>query len=212
MRELDVEQGSDAWHLARRGVITGTKANDLFAKLKGGKYAKTRENAIASLAMQRLDSAANIMAGGASIQRGHDFEDAAVTEYEFWTRQDAEVCGFALHSQVDIWGCSPDRLVGNHGVLEIKVPTSVPKHVSYLQDPQVLLAEYEGQCRHNLFITGRDWIDIASYHPEARSPLHLAICRMERPKSWDSYIVELTEADEEIEALIAQLTDKQAAA
>lgn len=212
MRVLNLEQGSEDWHEARRGVITGTKAKDLFAKNKDGKYSKSRENSIASLAMQRLESAARLSSGGKATERGHEYEAEAAMIYAAERKTEVSLCGFALHEQVDIWGCSPDRLVGKHGVLEIKVPTSVPKHVSYLQDPKVLLDEYEGQCRHNLFITGRDWIDIASYHPEARSPLHLAICRMERPKSWDSYIVELSEADHEIEALIAQLTDKQAAA
>jgi len=212
MRELDLEQGSPDWHTARNGVITGTKAQDLFDTLKSGKPAKSRENAIAVLAMERLDSAANIIARGQAMERGHEFEDAAAGEYGFWRNVETEVCGFALHDHVDLWGCSPDRLIGDDGVLEIKVPTAIHKHVKYLQDPQELLAEYGGQCLHNLFITGRDWIDICSYHPEARSPLHLAICRLERPASWDEYMGKLNAADAEIEALIDALNNKQSAA
>jgi len=205
MRRLDHEQGTDEWRLARQGIITGTKAADLLNTLKSGKWATSRANTVATIALERLNTGLVPHGGGKATERGHAFEDDGRNAYAFRNLVEVTTAGLCLHSHVDQWGCSPDGLVSMDGALEIKVPTNVAKHANYLCDPKTLLEEYEGQCRHNLFITGRDWIDIASYHPEAPNGLHLAICRMERPDSWAEYTEQLNEAEAEIERYIDRL-------
>jgi hypothetical protein len=61
-------------------------------------------------------------------------------------------------------GCSPDRLVGTDGLLEVKCPAP-HKHANYLRR-QCIDTQYYPQVQGQLLITGRRWVDFFSYHPE----------------------------------------------
>lgn len=205
-RIIDVEQGSPEWFALRRGVITATRAQDLlgrgYSKAKGGERFTTtgakRADAIAEIAMERLDHSGKPQASGAAIRRGHDFEDEARDAYIFQTGRLVEQCGFAVHSDYDVFGCSPDGLIGADGMVQIKVPTSVRKHVEYLQTG-FHAAEYGWQLFHELFVMDRKWTDIVSYCPEASAGLQLAIQRLHAPRSWDDYRKRLIREDCDIE-------------
>jgi hypothetical protein len=61
-------------------------------------------------------------------------------------------------------GCSPDRLIGDDGLLEIKVPKG-GTHISYLLKAD-LDKDYYPQAQGQLLVTGRAWVDMISYHPK----------------------------------------------
>jgi len=208
---LTMEQGTPEWLEARRGVITATKAQDIFATTKAGKPTAKRAQAIAKLALERLNSEASPSVSSPQMRRGHEFEDEARAAYEFETMQMVMQCGMVMHDK-EKWGSSPDGLVGTSGGLETKVPTDHSKHVNYLiSKGQDLFDEYEHQVRHSLFISQREFWDICSFQPEAPPGLQLAKYRLERPASWASYEAKLMTVEAEIERLVDELKEIQKA-
>lgn len=217
---FDIEQGTDEWFALRRGVITATRAQALFERGQskaGGKFSYTarhkekRVEAIAEIAMERLKHSGKPRITGAALRRGNDFEDEAIDAYTFYTGNIVENCGFMLHSIVEGVGCSPDGLIGDDGMVQIKVPTSVKKHVEYLQF-KTHASEYGWQLFHEMFTAERKWTDIVSYCPEAPEYLQLATHRVFAPKSWGEYRKMLLEAEKEIEQKVASLSAIKSAA
>ena len=177
--EHDVEQGSPEWLDLRRGKITASRANKLFATTKAGKWTTARAHTVVKIAMELLHGKDARVVSGKPVERGHEYEAQAAGAYEFLKACETEICGFLTVTDHASEGYSPDRLVGDNGLLEIKVPTALEKHVSYLETEEHAV-EYEGQLRHGLYVSGREWIDIASYYPEAPANLQLAIARRSR--------------------------------
>ena len=217
---IKVEQGSAEWFAHRRGVITATRAQALLehgkSNTKKGKghslsYLKGRDDAIAEIAMERLAHSGKPHTTGAALRRGHDFEQEAIDAYIFQSGEIVAACGFALHSDYPQLGCSPDGLVGDRGMVQIKVPTSVSKHVDYLKNKSHA-SEYGWQLFHELYVMDRDWTDIVSYCPEADAGLQLAVHRVYAPKNWDSYHALLAKADADIEEQVSSLSEIQQAA
>lgn len=206
-RIYDVEQGSQEWHDARRGVITATRAKDLLAKTSRG-FAKSRENTISKIAFERMNAVSIPRVEGAQQRRGHEFEAEAANVYEFETGLTTAVCGFMLHDNYDVFGCSPDRLVGEDGMLEIKVPSAIEKHVDYLRN-ESHADEYHGQILHQLYVSGRKWVDLVSYNDGAPPNLQLAIHRMTAPEDWSEYEAALMAADNAIEDVVKELKQIQ---
>lgn len=212
MSELgDMEQGSDEWFAARRGVITATRAKDLLATTKAGKFTASRETMICEIALERLGGdGRDPIIGGATLKRGHDFEDDAALAYEFETGQSTQKCGFMIHPLYPQFGCSPDRLVGDKGMLEIKVPTCMKKMVSYLTD-NAHANEYEIQIMHQAYVSGRDWVDLYAYDNRNPTGLQTAKHKFVRPDSWAEYEALLMAADNAIEDMVEKLKEVQSA-
>jgi len=200
---LKMEQGSTEWHEARRGVITATKAQALLATTKKGDFTAARETAICELAMERLGGTGrDPIVGGATLERGHTHEDDAAIAYEFSTGRKLETCGFMIHSRYPQYGCSPDRLVvGEPGMVEIKVPTCIKKMTNYLLSGEHA-DEYYFQLLHQMYVAERDWVDIIAYDNRAPSFLQTAILRVERPDTWGPFEASLFKADREVSRLM----------
>lgn len=213
-RLFDIDQRSDEWFSLRRGVITGTRAKDLFTQgqsnTKAGvghsaSFLKKRDEAIAEIAMERLDHSGKPQPTGAALRRGNEYEPEALDAYTFETGLTVDACGFALSDESERWGCSPDGLVGEDGMIQAKVPTSVLKHVEYIQTG-IQADEYGWQCFHEMFVMDRKWSDIVSYCPEAKPSLQLAIHRLYAPRDgWKAYRAKLVAADNEIDDLVEVL-------
>ena len=203
-RIFDVEQNSEAWFEMRKGVITATRAAALLKRTRNG-FATSRQHYTHKIAFERMNAIAPPRgAEGPQQRRGHEFEAEAAMVYEFEKGLTTQLCGFMLHDKHDVFGCSPDRLVGDDGLLEIKVPTAVEKHVDCLRNKSHA-EEYAGQILHQLYVSGRDWVDLVSYNDGAPPNLQLAVHRLNRPDSWDEYETLLMAADNEIEDVIIEL-------
>jgi hypothetical protein len=208
---LETKQQSDEWFAMRRGVITGTRAQALFergtSRAKGmightNSFLKPREAAIAEIAMERLEHSGKPQATGAALRRGNDFEQEALDAYMFATGQLVEPVGFALHSDCERWGCSPDGIIGATGMIQVKVPTSVLKHVEYIKTG-VQAEEYGWQVFHEMFVMDRQWSDVVSYCPEAPPGLQLAIQRLLAPRDgWKAYRAELISAESAVDDMV----------
>ena len=84
-------------------------------------------------------------------------------EYETQFDCDTQPVGFVTTDDGMV-GCSPDRLVGEVGLLELKCPAPQTQ-VAYLVD-RAVDAKYKPQTQGQLFVTGREWVDVFAYHPE----------------------------------------------
>ena len=118
------------------------------------------------------------------MDRGQNLEAEAVKFYEYMWDVDTTVVGFCTNDAGTV-GASPDRLVGSNGLLEIKCPAE-HTHVGYLLHKPVDRSYYP-QIMGQMWVTGRRWVDILSYHPE----MPPARVRVERD---EKYILALAKA------------------
>lgn len=107
----------------------------------------------------------------AAMLRGCEVEEEARNFYEMIKDEELTEIGFCL---ADGYGCSPDGIVGEDGMVEIKCPI-MSTHVGYLIK-DTLTTDYFQQCQGQLLVTNRKWCDLISYYPGMR-PL---IIRVER--------------------------------
>jgi predicted phage-related endonuclease len=152
------EQGTDEWRKARAGIPTASRFSDVLAQGQG----KTRRKYMMELLGERLTGQPMAEFSNAHTDRGHTMEDDARQLYSFDVTEPLTTVGF-IRRLSPTAGCSPDALVGEDGLLEIK--TKLP-HLQL----EVLLkgevpAEHVAQCQGALWVTGRKWLDFVSYWP-----------------------------------------------
>jgi putative phage-type endonuclease len=201
---VDVQQGSPEWFSARCGNFTASRVKDILAKTKSG-YSTSRKNMIVKLALERMTGEIEETYSNAAMQRGNDLEPEARDFYAFEKDVIVTEVGMVIHPEHDHITCSPDGLVGDDGLVEIKCPASMAKMVSYLEK-DAHAKEYQIQLQHQLLVTGREWVDIAGYDPRFPEGLQLAVCRVEADKQMQSEILtEIQSANEEVNALVEKL-------
>lgn len=188
----NVEQGSDEWHEVRKGVITGSDFSKILTAktMKISSQADELENRIIAEILTGEESSG--FKGNEYTERGHELEPDAASMYEMLTGNTVEIVGFVTNDEGTI-GCSPDRLVGEYGLLEIKCPAA-HTHIKSLLENSVG-DEHKPQIQGQLLITGRKWCDAFSYHPT----LPPSIVRVERD---EEYIAKLSEALDFVQANI----------
>jgi len=158
---LEHEQGSPEWLASRLGRPSAS----MFGKLVtgSGKPSGSAESYINELIAERLTGRSKPFFTNEHMERGTALEPEAREAYEYITEYEVVETGFIIDDSEE-FGCSPDGLVGNDGGLEIKCPSDAV-HVSYLRAGKVP-AKYYQQVQGCMWITGRDWWDFMSYHPE----------------------------------------------
>ncbi|HZW05366.1 MAG TPA: YqaJ viral recombinase family protein [Candidatus Nitrosotalea sp.] len=178
MNSIDLEQGSELWLAVRRGLITASRVSDLVATNKNGSESAARKNYRAELIVEILTGQTPDKFVTREMQWGIDQEPFARAAYELERDVMVETCGFVLHPSVARFGCSPDGLVGEDGMVQIKCPATAT-HLAWLQAGAVPL-EHAAQMVAELACTGRKWNDFVSFDPRLPAGLQLFICRMER--------------------------------
>lgn len=181
----DVEQGSAEWLRLRAGILTASTVGQLLTP--GGKPAaneKTRALTL-QLVAERVTGEPMAIQPTWDMRRGTFSEPYA---RELYSEAYAPVTetGFMLLVDLD-WrlGYSPDGLVGNDGLIEIKSPRPA-KHVQTILDGTPP-SQYVAQLQAGLLVSGRAWIDYVSYSPG----LPLFVCRVEPDVKWRASIVEV---------------------
>lgn len=209
--KANAEQDSQAWLLDRAGKFTASRASDLMAKTKTGPSA-SRGNLIALLAVERLTGQCVETYQNAAMQRGIETEAEARDAYSFAKGVAVDEAGFIACDQLPNTGCSPDGLVGDDGLVEIKCPASMAKHLDALRSGAHAV-EYRWQLQHQLMVTGRAWVDAASYDPRFPEHLQLAVTRVYRDEAAITELNnEIRKADAEVDALVSELDSMKAAA
>ena len=127
--DLTVKQGTDEWHQLRLGKVTASRVADILATTKTGPSV-SRVNYLIELALQRVTKAIEPSYTNASMEWGTLTEPQARVAYEVASGNFVDQIPFMDHPKINWFGCSPDGLVGNDGLIEIKCPNS-PTPVSY---------------------------------------------------------------------------------
>lgn len=206
MQSRDIEQRSAEWFHLRAGSFTASRCSDLMARTKSGPSA-SRGNLIALLAVERLTGQPVETYRNAAMERGTELEAEARDAYSFAHGVAVAEVGYVPHPTIPNCGCSPDGLIGNDGLLEVKCPSSMAKHLDALRSGSHAV-EYRWQLQHQLFVTGRQWVDAVSYHPSFPDGLELAILRVNRDESAIAEIEKsVLEAENEVEAVIKQMEE-----
>jgi hypothetical protein len=171
---LDHEQGTEDWFAARLGVPSASNYSKLITAT--GKPSTSADGYINQLVAEAVTGERAEFYTNAHMERGTLLEPDARAHYEFICDVETVEVGFCIHDTLKT-GCSPDALVGLGG-LEIKCPSGAV-HVSYLRDGG-LPAAYKQQVMGCMWITGAEWWDFLSYHPEMPSLL----IRVERDQKY----------------------------
>lgn len=197
MLEIEVDQNSEEWHLARIGIPT---ASEFGKMLTGTGKPSTQVGDYAAQLAAELYSGEPMKSfrGNAHTDRGHALEEEARELYAFARDYELTPAGFFIedtffglkHTEA---GCSPDSKVkipgrGHHpGLLEVKC-LSAAKHVlahQYFAKNKRPDPSYISQCQGQLLITGRRWVDLYFYHPE----LPELCIRINRDEEYQSKLV-----------------------
>jgi len=197
-------QGSAAWLAARRGRVTASRLGDLMAAGRDGKPAASRRAYLLDLVVERLTGAAVERYVSAAMQHGIDHEGEARTAYEWMTDLAVEPVGFVPHPAIPAFGASPDGLVGEDGLIEIKCPTTATHLGTLLGEP--IDRRYVLQMHGQMACTGRAWCDFVSFDPRLPSPYDVRILRVVRDEALVAEIEAAVRAfADEMEATLARL-------
>lgn len=200
-----VEGGApEEWRTKRLGKATASRMCDILAVLKSGHEAASRKNYRAELVAERLTGAPMEGYVNAAMRWGLDFEPFARAAYEAERGVMVEEPGFVAHPQMPMSGASPDGLVNDDGIIEIKCPNTAT-HIEYLLRREAP-AEYQPQMLWQMECTGRAWCDFVSFDPRLPAEMQLFIVRFERDEERISAMREaagkfLDEVDEALEKL-----------
>lgn len=173
----EIIQGSDEWKALRLGKVTASRVADVVAKTKSG-YSASRANYAAQLIAERLTGVPAESFTNAAMQHGTETEPEARDAYCFYQGVTVEEVAFVTHPKIEQAGCSPDGLVGNDGLVEIKCPNTAT-HMETLLG-QAVPAKYETQMQFQMACTGRAWCDFVSYDPRMPENMRLFVKRVQR--------------------------------
>jgi len=194
-----MEQGIEAWFNIRIGKVTASRVADVLAKTKTG-YSTTRDNYMAQLVCERLTGQKGESFTNAAMQHGTETEPLARAAYE--ARYDVLVdeVGFVSHPTIEMSGASPDGLVGDDGLIEIKCPNTAT-HIETLLSESVP-NKYYTQMQFQIACTGRKWCDFVSFDNRLPTELQMFVKRVPR----DDMYIKLIE--DEIVKFLAELDTK----
>lgn len=197
-----IEQGTPEWFAARIGRVTASRVADVAAKTKTG-WGASRANYMAQLIAERLTGKPAESYTNSAMQWGVDTEAAARAAYQFETTTLVAPAGFIPHPAIAMSGASPDGLVGEHGLVEIKCPNTAT-HIDTLLG-QAAPSKYVTQMQWQMACTDRKWCDFVSFDPRMPESMSLFIKRVERN---DAFIAETASL---IQDFLAELDAKLAA-
>lgn len=199
-----MEQRSESWFAIRLGKVTASRIADVTAKTKTG-WGAGRANYKAQLIAERLTGQRQDSFTNAAMQWGTDTEDAARIAYAFLEGQKVLEEAFVIHPTIADAGASPDGLVGENGLVEIKCPNTAT-HIETLKGATIP-AKYIGQMQWQMACTGREWCDFASFDPRLPEEMQLFVKRLHRDAA---HIAELEafvrDFLDEVDADVAELT------
>ena len=199
-----MEQRSPEWFAARRGKVTASRIADILATIRNGNWAASRKNYAAQLVTERLTGRDPEPFTNDAIECGIEQEAPAKEAYQKATGNAVVDEGFVDHPRIPEAGASPDGLVGDDGLIEIKCPTTAT-HIETLLNGEVN-ERYRLQMLWQMACTGRKWCDFVSFDPRLPEDMQLFIKRFhydreEVKRIEDEVEIFLNEVSATVEAL-----------
>lgn len=199
MSDSSIVQGSDAWFQSRMGKVTASRVADVIAKTKTG-YSTSRDNYMAQLICERMTNTVAESYSNSAMQWGTETEPLARAAYEAHADVLVDEVAMINHPSIEAAGASPDGLVGDYGLLEIKCPNTAT-HIDTLLS-QTVPGKYNTQMQWQMACTGRQWCDFVSFDPRMGDGLQLFVKRVPRDAA---YIAML---EEEVKKFLIELDGK----
>lgn len=215
----EIHQGTDDWKQLRMGKVTASRICDVMAKLKSGGEAAGRANYRAQLMLERwTGKPQDSDFESEAMRRGAELEPDARTKYEVARDVLVEEVPFIDHPTIPMAGCSPDGLVGESGLVEIKC-MNLAKHSKLWErladgdNPQSIIpGDYQLQMLFQMACTGREWCDFVAYHPDLTG-LELFCVRFprdeERIRQIEQEVVKFNQEVEETLAKLRKLVERE---
>lgn len=167
-----VEQRSAAWYWLRIGKPTASEFSRIVTPT--GKLSAQSSDYARLILSEMMLGKVQEMPETEWMVRGQQLEDNAIEAYEFNSGLETSLGGFVTTDDGRV-GCSPDRLVGDDGIIEMKCPAPNTM-IGYLLDRNSLEIGKKPQVQGELLVTGRKWCDLVAYHPE----MPIVIVRVKR--------------------------------
>jgi putative phage-type endonuclease len=195
---IDEIQGTEGWHNARLGKVTASRINDVLSWTKKGESV-TRARYREELAKQRISGIATQIPVNHHMERGITLEPVARRNYELLTNTLVTEVGFYNHPTIAMSGASPDGVVGDDGIIEIKCPNE-PNHLATIVNGEAP-TRYFGQIQWQLACTQRLWCDFVSFSLDAPDGLQLYVTRVYRSEDW------IHETEEKVVEFLAEVDE-----
>lgn len=208
-----IEQQSPEWFAARIGKVTASRISDVVARTKTG-WGASRANYMAELVAEILTGVKYEGYVNAAMQFGIDTEPQARDAYAFYTDAEVDPAGFFLHPIIHESGASPDGVIGNEGLVEIKCPNTAT-HIETLLTGTID-KKYVLQMQWQMACTARKWCDFCSFDPRMPVSMQIFISRVHRDDKCigdlEKDVIEfLKERDEKLTALRQKYESAEAA-
>lgn len=199
-----MEQRSEEWFKARLGKVTASRVADVMAKTKSG-YSASRANYMAELIAERLTGTKGDFYQNAAMQWGTDQEPNARAAYETLKGVLVREVGFVPHPSIPNSGASPDGIIDETLLVEIKCPNTAT-HLDFLTS-SAIPEKYNLQMQWQMACIGAQNCDYVSYDPRLPERMQLKIIRVAR----DNVLIQNMETEirtflSELDAKVEQLT------
>ena len=172
-----MEQQTEEWFAARAGKVTASRVVDLMAKTKSG-YSASRDNYLAQLIVERFTGGKAESFTSAAMQWGNEQEPFARAAYEVRKGVFVDEVGFVPHPSIKDAGASPDGLVGDDGLVEIKCPNTATMIDTLING--TVPNKYYVQMQMQMACTERQWCDYAVFDPRMPESAQLFVKRIDR--------------------------------
>lgn len=195
---LDCEQNSPEWLAARLGLATASQFGTIMAKGRDGKSPSlTRRTYMHELAGEIITGQPAENYSNGYMQRGHAVEPEARAAYAFMRDVEPQLVGFMRNGRV---GASPDSLIGDDGLLEIK--SKAPHLLIDCMIRDAFPPEHDAQVQGQLWVSEREWCDLAVYYPG----MPLLVYRAARDETRIGAIQSAVQVfNEELDAVVARV-------
>ena len=184
----DIEQGSSEWHNLRLGKVTASRMKDVLSKGRGTAQSKTAESYMMELICERLTGESKPFFENDAMKWGTETEPQARFMYELKSSNNVNEVAFIEHDE--FIGVSPDGLIGDDGMLEIKCPTTITQIKRALTDNYS--KDYYEQIQMQLWIADRKWCDFLSFDPRLGIDAGYLLQRVERDEDFINDMKEKT--------------------
>lgn len=168
----NVQQNTPEWDILRAGIPTMSAGGQLITS-KGLPSDSWQNYAITLAAEKYAGKPMQEFFGNRWTERGHELEPEAADLYEFLKEEEVKIVGFITDDKVT-YGCSPDRFVGERGLLEIK-SLKTEEHIKvmmYYMKHKRVPSLYVIQPQGQILVCEKDWCDSFFYHPDLPPVIH----------------------------------------
>jgi putative phage-type endonuclease len=201
-----MEQQTEEWFSARLGKVTASRVADVIAKTKTG-YSASRDNYMAQLICERLTGQKGESFTNAAMEWGTQTEPLARSAYENKRSLLVKEVGFINHPRIEMSGASPDGLVADDGLVEIKCPNTAT-HIDTLLSQKVP-TKYITQMQWQMLCCQRKWCDFVSFDNRLPENLQLFIQEVEFDPEYCAMLEkEVSQFLAELDSKVAKLKEK----